>query len=206
MVKKLELSKKTKVIVAALLVVILVAGFMVTYALLQAKTGMLENSFTVGEITTKIEEPPVVIGSSISKAPKVKNLGPEDAIIRARVTVSPKEIADSAGININEEKWTKRGDFYYYQGVVAKDGSTEPIFTTVKGITEADGKIKDEFKDVVSEFDITIYQEAVQASASLADDKWVEALDADGSFNWDNAKMIWDYYDSQTESERNLTK
>ena len=151
------------------------------------------------KIETEIEENPEIQGSNIKKDPSVKNIGSNDCIIRMRVTVSPKVIADylsqNNGINYKTESWRYNNSdgFWYYLGIVSPGKATDPLFTEVNGLLDADGKIKEEFKNV-SDFEITLYQEAVQAVVWDADGNELSAMDSNNKFNNENALKIWSAY------------
>lgn len=197
---KIFKKMRLKVTILALLV-ITIAGVGITYAYLKTHTGNLNNRFNVGEITTEIEENPEIKGSVIKKDPSVKNIGKNDSIIRMRVTISPKKIADflekEQRIDYNVSKWHyNEGDgFWYYQGVVKPNNATEPLFTEVKGLLGADGIIIKEFKNVEN-FEITLYQESVQA---IVWDKNGNSLNAaeNGTYSQDKAMKIWEAYQAE---------
>lgn len=198
--------KKSKRILSALLLVS-AACVGLTLAYLKTNTGALTNKFTIGEVTTVIEEDPKVNESTIEKDPKVVNLGPNDCLVRMRVTVSPKEIADylEAGkhINYNTNKWTYNNNdgFWYYQGIVpfsTTDSSlnqTEELFTKVTGLTDENGQIVEAFQDVKN-FQITLYQESVQAVVWDENGKSYSAYNDDRTYNEEGAATIWSMYDA----------
>ena len=183
-------KKRRKIIIPLLLIAVVCVG--ITLAFLQKETGALTNKFKIGEITTVIEEDPKVNGSTIEKDPKVVNLGPNDCIVRMRAVVSPKEIADfleDGHINYDTSNW-KLGDdgFWYYQKIVPyvadneNASSTTSLFTEITGLTDADGKIIEQFKDV-EDFQITLYQEAVQAVVWDKEGDKYSAYNSDRTYN-----------------------
>lgn len=195
----MKLSKthaKIKIILPLFLVLAL-ATVGLTYAYLKANTSNLRNTFTVGEITTVIEEDPS-IDTTIHKNPSVKNTGKNDSIIRMRVTISPSKIeeflVENNSINYDSKTWVynKADGFWYYQGVVKPGKSTTPLFTEVKGLIK-DGKIIEEFKDV-NDFQITLYQEAVQATVWNEDGETLSALGKNNLYNQNKANEIWALY------------
>ncbi len=79
----------------------------------------------------------VMPGASVSKVVSVKNCGSSKAYIR---TKAEKEILSSDGtpldtsvmtFSVDSEKWTKQGDWYYYNAPVEPNDSTEVLFDTV---------------------------------------------------------------------------
>lgn len=202
MIKKIMKNKKMKYSVLVLLAVLVVAVG-VTVALLTSNTGAITNTFKTGEITTEIEEEdPEISDTTIGKEPKVKNLGPNDCLVRVRVNVSPSTIAEylatDGRIAYNTTDWIYDNDdgYWYYNGVLKVGDTTPAVFTEVNGLLE-DGKIIGQFRHLDG-FDISIYQEAVQAVAVLDDNGTrTYAYDADGNYLPDKAAEIWTYYDAQ---------
>ncbi|MBE5857388.1 MAG: hypothetical protein E7296_07445 [Lachnospiraceae bacterium] len=161
--KEMKNIKKTALIVAAFIAVlgISVGG---TYAWLSSRTTALENTFEVGSVETIVEEPDMELrGSVVYKKPSIKNVGKNDCYIRARVEISPAD----AGITLGSigTGWKQDGDYYYYETPVAPDASTTNLFEQVILPNDwiVNGVATDSFKD----FDVIVYQEAVQASLSL---------------------------------------
>lgn len=183
-----------KAIIATLIVGVItmlsVTGL--TLAYYSDTTPVKENTFTVGNVTTDIEE--TIDPSKNQKEPYVVNSGKNDCLIRMRVTVSP----DSSTSNLelsggNNDLWKKRADeandknaFFYYHDVVKPNEKTDPIFSNYRIID----------KDKFVPFDITLYQEAVQAEAVDQEGNVISALDENGKFNEEEAKKIWDIYDA----------
>lgn len=181
-----------KAIIATLIVGVItmlsVTGL--TLAYYSDTTPVKENTFTVGNVTTDIEE--TIDPSKNQKEPYVVNSGKNDCLIRMRVTVSP----DSSTSNLelsggNKDLWKKRADeandknaFFYYHDVVKPNEKTDPIFSNYRIID----------KEKFVPFDITLYQEAVQAEAVDQEGNVIRALDENGKFNEEEAKKIWDIY------------
>lgn len=198
---------KIKFSIVILLALALLGGT-ITLAFLNKSTQAATNPFVGSEIETKINETVNINGTTISKNPSVLNKGPSPAIIRMRVTVSPNQIADLVKnpyntdhvqdpkkpitINYDTANWTLNIDgFWYYNKVVAKGESTTPLFTTITGVTDADGKALENIK-AIGDFEITLYQEAVQSEAQI-DGAPVKAT-VDGKYNSENADKIWADY------------
>lgn len=86
----------------------------------------------------------VTPGSLLSKIPTVKNTGTNPAFVRATITmhyfkdgeeISLPEGTEKAIVNYNSENWYMvEGDntYFYYNGILEKDKSTEPLFTIVE--------------------------------------------------------------------------
>lgn len=200
-------NRKLKYGLVSLLAVVLIGGA-VTLAYLSKSTEAATNNFAPGEVTTEIEENPEVVGSTIKKDPAVKNIGPSACIVRMRVTISPSSIAERVNnkqdneikIDFDKEgkvwKYNQEDGFWYYQSILPftePNTSTTPLFTTITGITDANGKVID--KDL-KDFQITLYQEAVQTEATI-DGKPVKATDATGNYNSENAMKIWAEFDKK---------
>lgn len=207
--KKFKKLFKPKYILSVGLISVICVG--ITLSLFQSKTGTLTNTFSAGEVTTNIEEDTKVTNSTIKKEPKVYNDGPNDCLVRVRVTISPSElenlIKEENDVNFyycyqdstnntqkmngfNTINWEYADDgFWYYQGILTVEQTTEPLFSGLDGLI-ADGKIKTEYQDLFNDFQITIYQESVQAIVYDQDGDHISAYE-----NFDNASQIWQLYD-----------
>lgn len=153
-----------------------------TLALMAVSSNSVINSFTAASIDTEINE---VVGEG-TKQVKIKNHGPSDAYVRARIMVSgvskekvkivaeePEETAIESDCvylvmqnNANSAgKWYKdqepekySDDFYYYLGVLPDGGSTKELLSKV--IIGKDLQSNDEF---LEQFTVTVYHESVLA-------------------------------------------
>lgn len=177
-----------------------------SFAIFKTNTLPITNTFTVAEVTSEIEEENKIVDGDVNKSPKVHNLGNTDAIVRMRVTISPNNL-----INILSEKqdseytdpylwidnnvWHLEADgYYYYQGILSPGAYTPVLFDNVYNVTETiDGKTV--FKAELENLEITIYQETVQSIIKGTDGKKIDAFEG-GTFNYDNAKLIWQYFDN----------
>lgn len=183
--------KNKKALMATLvLVCVAVIGITgMTIALYSDVTTVKENSFTVGNVTTDIEEN--IIASEGTKEPTVKNTGKNACIIRMRMSISPQSAASNVGVSGGNKDalWTynEEDGFYYYHAVVQPGESTQSLFSKYE--------IKD--KDKFEPFDMTLYQEAVQAEAVNGDGDVISALDKDGIFNVESANKIWKIYSAK---------
>lgn len=185
---KMNILKSKKIIFAlALGVAIMVTSTVGTLAYLKSNSGTVVNTFTVGSVETEIDED--VDPSQNLKKVRVVNTGKNDCLVRMRVVISP----ENSGIAIaeyNSTKFTQKGDFWYYNGVLKAPTENE-YYATPYLFTKY--RIPEEFKD---NFTITVYQEAVQAMVHLADGTKISAYGEDGKYNAENAAMIWQAYDA----------
>lgn len=126
-----------------------------TLARIHDTTYPLTNTFDLGSVDTVIEE-----GHEDFKNPMVTNIGESDCLVRARVMISPAEVAECVEIVYPDEpKWTLGTDgYYYYDDILEPGETTEAIFKT---LTIKNQEKWDQLKD--KEFDVTVYQESVQA-------------------------------------------
>lgn len=184
---KMNILKSKKIIFAlALGVAIMVTSTVGTLAYLKSNSGTVVNTFTVGSVETEIDEN--VNPSQNLKEVRVVNTGKNDCLVRMRVVISP----ENNGIAIadyNSTKFTQKGDFWYYNGVLKAPTENE-YYATPHLFTKY--TIQDGFKD---NFTITVYQEAVQAVVHL-DGTTISAYDENGKYNADNAARIWQAYDA----------
>lgn len=206
--KKFKKLFKLKYILSVGLISVICVG--ITLSLFQSKTGTLTNTFSAGEVTTHIKEDTEVTETTIEKEPKVFNDGPNDCLVRVRVTISPSELEQLINTDndvyfyysyednntietingFNTINWKQAEDgFWYYQGILPVGQTTKPLFSGLDGLIE-DKKIKDEYKDLFNNFQITIYQESVQAIVYDQDGDSISAYE-----DFDNASQIWQLYD-----------
>lgn len=163
---------------ASVLVLVVVIGVGATLALMASPSNAVTNSFTAADIDTEIEE----VLTNGDKQVSIKNYGPSDAYVRARIMVSgvnpenvkivseePAEGTVEANPNTvylvmkNPTLWVQeegaaKDDFYYYLGVLAKDKSSENLLDKV-----VLGKTLAENTDFLDTFSVTIYHESVLA-------------------------------------------
>lgn len=165
-----KISRKKKILILSVSCLLLAGAAGITLAYNKDTTEKKENTFTVGNVTTEIEEDLKVNGTSIEKKPSVKNTGLNACYIRMRVTVSSEGAAEITGWN---DKWQEKPDgFYYYQEKVEPGQSTEPVFT---GADMEEG--------FTGDLEITCYQEAVQAEATVDSQRVTDMM------------TIWQAYD-----------
>lgn len=156
--KNMKKSRKNIIIaaVSTLAAAILIAG--VTLALYTTRTEGTVNTFTVGNVTTEIIEIFNKINDhEYQKEPCVTNTGENSCYIRMRAAITPEDALANLDINYDTRNWEKKGEWYYYKNEVAPGESTTPLFTRVNvDYNETDKPWID--------FDIILYQEAVQSS------------------------------------------
>lgn len=228
----LKLRNKKKLIIASVVLVIMTLAISSTFGLLSARTNPLVNKFEVGTIESHIEEDDVTIDTNINKSPSIVNDGKGDCLVRVRIDISPKKIADyienqkllvyKYTNDQNEEmevylqdyidgnkampnnwKYNVTDGYWYYQGVLPSGNKTLPIFTQVKGLTKEVTedekkyyKIIDEFKEDISDFQISIYHESIQAVVYDEEGNEYNALD-NGNYSQDKADVLWSKYMAQ---------
>ena len=181
---------------ASVLALVVIIGVGATLALMASPSNSVTNSFSAADIDTEIEET-ITDGN---KQVSIKNYGPSDAYVRARIMVSgvkPENVkivdtepvegtveADKVYLvmqnNGNENsKWTKEvansndtysDDFYYYLDVLTKDESSKNLLKKV--VLGKDLQGEDFLKN---EFSVTIYHESVLAINKTADLATVKA-------------------------------
>lgn len=175
---------------ASILALVVIIGVGATLALMSSASNSVTNSFTAADIDTEIEE----VLTDGNKMVSIKNYGPSDAYVRARImvsgvnpanveivaqeptTVDPNTVYLVMKNNGNENsKWTKEvadnnntysDDFYYYLDVLTKDESSKNLLKKVVLGSNLQGE--DFLKN---EFSVTIYHESVLAidkTANLA--------------------------------------
>lgn len=177
---------------ASVLALVIVIGVGVTMALSAVNSNLVNNTFAVADIDTEIEEKGLTEGD---KQVSIKNHGPSDAYVRARIMVSgvnPENVeivseepvegdvaADTVYLvmqnnGTGDKQWTKEDsdtngnysdDFYYYLDVLTKDESSKNLLKKVVLGKDLQGE------DFLNTFSVTIYHESVLAidkTANLA--------------------------------------
>lgn len=168
---------------ASILALVMVIGIGATLALMASPSNSVTNSFTAADIDTEIEET-ITDGN---KQVSIKNYGPSDAYVRARIMVSgvnPENVeivseepvegdvaADTVYLvmqnnGTGDKQWTKEDsdtngnysdDFYYYLDVLTKDESSKNLLKKVVLGKDLQGE------DFLNTFSVTIYHESVLA-------------------------------------------
>lgn len=195
-----------------------------TLAIQSTVTNSLVNTFELGEITTTIEENPEIDSTGIiKKDPKVTNQGPNDAMIRMRINVSPSLVKDYLDkyncIQYNDSNefdnennnaywiYNDNDGFWYYTKIVTSGNTTEPLFKEIKNVVDENGKITDNFKNYIgnyTDFQINLYQEAVQtviySNGAVYEKDGVKAdVSTEDIINIkvnSSAQLIWEVYNS----------
>ena len=174
---------------ASVLALVVVIGIGATLALMASPSNSVTNSFSVADIDTEIEEN-ITDGN---KQVSIKNHGPSDAYVRARIMVSgvnpenveivskePAEgdvVADTVYLvmqnnGTGDKQWTKEDsdtngnysdDFYYYLDVLTKDESSKNL---LEKVVLGSNLQKEDF---LNTFSVTIYHESVLAINKKAD-------------------------------------
>lgn len=184
-------SKRGKIIsilTASLVLVGSITG--ITVSAMKTETEVVENKFSIGKVTTEIEEKISV--DEMQKEPSVKNTGSCDCIIRMKVVINPDDakirLTGGAFAEKNETKWVynEEDGFYYYEDIVATGKSTEALFTHYEWTGAED------FSDF-EEFDIVLYQEAIQIEAVSGQER---ISFKNNIYDAKTAKELWKVYDS----------
>ena len=179
---------------ASILALVMIIGVGATLALMSVSSNSVTNSFSVADIDTEIEEN-ITNGN---KQVSIKNYGPSDAYVRARIMVSgvnPANVVIVASeeeieapeantvylVMKNQDSWVQdttatakddsKDDFYYYLGVLVKDESSANLLEKVV-LGETLAADEDFLKN---DFSVTIYHESVLAIDKTADLATVKA-------------------------------
>lgn len=167
-----------KVLVAASLCAAIsataIAGTLAYFTDTETKT----NTFTVGDLSIILNEDwtpedglNIVPGRDMTKQPDVTLTG-VNGYVRIKVEVKAKnsiqqdaldallagEENKNISIDYNTSQWTKDGDYYYYNSVLANGNTTGDLFTTVS----IGDDLNDELEDISEGFDIVLTAYAVQ--------------------------------------------
>lgn len=173
-------SSKIIVSLGIALFIVVTLGIGTTTAYFKDQSQKVVNEFTVGNVTTEIVE---IFNKKnnheYEKRPRVTNTGMNSCYIRMRFEVTPEEMGKRIKFSdLPGNGWKKSGEWYYYENPVEPGQSTSELFT---GITVEYNEADKPWKD----FDILLYQEAVQAEV-FADNQSIT-----------DAGTIWAQYDAQ---------
>jgi predicted ribosomally synthesized peptide with SipW-like signal peptide len=178
--EKIRINSSLRWLIIPLLIIL--AGILISaavYAYFVDKKDV-DNNITIGKCDVVIEEdfdPPNKYepGDIINKKPWVSNIGTVPCYVRIRADISNGQLAEYLDIDFNSDEWSaKQEDGYYYylgngsnKGILGAGETTEALFTTVK--------IQDNIpSDLILNFDIYVYAEAVQAQGfDSADEAWM---------------------------------
>ena len=130
--KKSGRSRRPLLLLASL-VLLLALAVGGTVAWLNSSSGPVTNTMIPGQVPITINE---TFNGTTKSGVTVTNTGNIDAYIRVAIVANAVDengniIAGTApSYTVNEKKWQKLEDgYYYYKGAVAPDGTTEPLFT-----------------------------------------------------------------------------
>ena len=180
------------VLVAALAFTALVGT---TLAYFTDKTETAKNTFTVGNVDIKLEEPAwpasgekdapeVYPGEALAKDPTVTNIGNNPCFVRVKVT-GLNQFGNKGEITLrhgnyvagyDSTNWTLYNGYYYYNKVLATKATTEPLFNQIVmpvGLTGGEATVS-----------IDIYAEAVQAQGAKASWSDVKAMKVEEIAAW----------------------
>lgn len=173
-----------QVLLLAALAVIAMGVVGGTVAYLVTKTGSVVNTFEPGKVSCEIEEtfdPPYTEKKDV----KVKNTGNTDAYIRAAIIVTwksgndivatvPENGTDYRIIGLEPNaKWTKVGDYYYYNEKVSPGEKTSNLFDSCEVLNDKGYTLS-----------VEILADAIQAEPiSVVQDNWNVTVGSDGKIS-----------------------
>lgn len=158
-------GRKTALILSLCLIFALAVG--TTFALLQAKTEPVTNTFTAAKSDIKIDED--VTGGQ-KKSIIVKNTGTAVSYVRVKLVMNWVDDNDNVSatpvnitVNYDNTNWFEQGGIYYYKmPVAANGGETTNLLQEGAPITEpAD-------KPAGCHLEVTVLAESIQAAPSKA--------------------------------------
>lgn len=194
-----KIFKYKKILVSVCLLTFLAVGITVAYYITNVQD--LNNTFVLKTFESEIkEEFPTISGDIIEKEPYVQlsEDSTGDAIVRVKLLISPENMlkvgtTDDCNIKI-DDNWYYEEGYYYYRGILnSTNRYTTSLFSEITGVVEIGEDGKHYFKDEFDEFEVSIYQETVQASMGN--------LEFDSGYDENIAKQIWNYYDTHGNTE-----
>ena len=173
-------------LVVCLLAIAVVGGTLAYFTDIDAK----DNVFTVGNVDITLTEtewdaegvkdaPEVYPGEALAKNPQVHNVGKNPCFVRVKVE-GLDSLAPAGAIvprGLDTKNWTKVGDYYYFNKVVAAGKDTTELFTHIVMPTNLtngfDGK-----------YDVKVTAEAVQAQGARPSFDTVEKMTPAEMADW----------------------
>lgn len=184
---------------ASVLALVMIIGVGATLALMASPSNSVTNSFSAADIDTEIDE--TLTGGN--KQVSIKNYGPSDAYVRARIMVSGVNPADVKIVDeepaegtadpdtvylvmqnngTGDKQWTKEDsdtngnysdDFYYYLGVLEANNPSKNSSANLLEKVVLGSNLQKE--DFLKNFSVTIYHESVLAINKTADLETIKA-------------------------------
>lgn len=135
--------RKTKtILLLALIVAILACSVGGTLAFLVTKTGSVKNTFQRGYVTSTVNEE---FNNTIKSNVTITNTGNVSAYIRAAIVITwkdkdgntmpevperGKDYTLDLNVGTGKTQWTQAGSYYYYNSVVAANGTTSNLIVS----------------------------------------------------------------------------
>lgn len=152
-------NKLLKTTISLIVIALASLSLGATAAALTRTSNTIVNNFKAADVNTSIveivDERPVLSDASIVKEVSIQNDGPTRCFVRARITVSPNIWTDTEdGISMDIlDGWMDGGDgFYYYDKIIEVGEKTDELIKKVRV-----------GKNVTENFDVTVYEESVEA-------------------------------------------
>lgn len=196
---RIKFKNKNIMMAFVILGLILSSSLSITLAYLVDDTEEITNKFTVKPVRSEINEDLGTVAGDpegeVAKKAYVENKGEVNCLVRVKVHISPSNMNDLISLDYNLEDWRKGSDdFYYYKNYVEPGLQTSPLFTHVTW------KEQEDYSNF-EEFDIILYQEAIQTRVMDSSGDSISAIDKEGTYSDDNARKLWEIYDQKTGEE-----
>lgn len=175
--------KKSAILLAAFVLIFTVSAG-ATLAYIIDSTNGVTNIFTPSKVACDVTEDNFT--STSKEGVAVKNSGDTDAYIRAAIVVTWKDdvggnvygkapvLGTDYTLELGSSKWAKIGDYYYYQGSVAPNNSTEDL---IKKCTP-----KAKCENNIYQLSVEILAEAIQAEPiDAVQEAWGVTVNSNGT-------------------------
>ncbi len=155
-----HMHKTASFAIAVVLVMLVSIGGTLAWRTEQSKP--VHNTFTAGKADIDIDE---TVEHDIKKSVTVKNTGTAPVYVRVAVVINCRDqdgnilFGEAPEFVLNSAKWTLLGDgYYYYNGIVAPETSTEELLGKPFDLVDKDG----------NQYEMDVLAEAIQAGGSTA--------------------------------------
>lgn len=159
--QKWRMNKVASLAIAVVLVMVVSIGG--TLAWRTEQSNPVHNTFTAGKADIDIDE---TVEHDVKQSVTVKNNGTAPVYVRVAVVINCRDDAgniifgEAPKFTLNSANWTPLDDgYYYYNGIVAPEASTEELLGEPFNLVDKDGP----------QYEMDVLAEAIQAGGATTD-------------------------------------
>lgn len=158
--QKWRMNKVASLAIAVVLVMVVSIGGTLAWRTEQSKP--VHNTFTAGKADIDIDE---TVKDNVKQSVTVKNNGTAPVYVRVAVVINCRDEAgniifgEAPDFVLNDTSWTKLDGYYYYNGILAPNASTEDLLKEAFHLKGSDG----------TQYEMDVLAEAIQAGGATTD-------------------------------------